>query len=319
MSRPVLRFALLAALVAVASLAPTAGAQEPDEEPSGAASVEPVVDDSTQEAAILAALEETPGGNPIPLRATALDFPAESGESIVAFVADLPAAAPRLTPAEDDPTTLTQDFTVLALVQDDSGHTVHTTSRRYVLSWGEASLDDVKVGRVLFAREARLPPGRYTVTIAARDAGDGRMGVARLPLTLPASDDSALRVSSLMVVGHAEPHAEGESGPLLHEGLQLFPNLGDPVVRSGGQPLAFLFTLRPGARPLASATVELLREGTGVLQSPVALPAPDSTGQMRVVSGLQVGSLEPGDYILRLTVNNAQGFQTRATPFKLAP
>jgi hypothetical protein len=40
---------------------------------------------------------------------------------------------------------------------------------------------------------------------------------------------------------------------------------------------------------------------------------------MRVVSGLQVSRLEPGDYILRLSVNNAQGFQTRTTPFRLVP
>jgi hypothetical protein len=319
MLRPVRHFALLAALTAGLPLAPPALAQDTGETPSGVPGASAIGEDSTHEAAILAALEQTPDADAIPLRATALHFPAPSGESLVAFVADLPAAAPRLVPAEDDPTTLTQDFTVLAVVQDDSGHTVHTTSRRYVLSWGESSMDDVKVGRVLFAREARLPPGRYTVTIAARDAEDGRMGVARFPLALPANDDTTLRVSSLMIVGHAEPYAGDESSPLVNEGLQLFPNLGDRVVRSAGQPLAFLFTLRPGERPLASATVELLRDGTSVVQSPVALPAPDSTGQMRVLSGLQVGTLEPGDYILRLTVNNAQGFQTRTAPFKLVP
>jgi hypothetical protein len=120
-------------------------------------------------------------------------------------------------------------------------------------------------------------------------------------------------------VGHAEPDAGGEPTPLLREGVRLFPNLGDPVVKSAGNPLTFLFTLQPSARPLASASVELLRDGTSILQSPVALPPPDGEGQMRVISGLDVAGLEPGDYILRLSVTNAQGFQTRTTPFKLAP
>ena len=87
--------------------------------------------------------------------------------------------------------------------------------------------------------------------------------------------------------------------------------------REEGQPLAFLFTLRPGARALAAATVELLRGDKSVLQSSIALPAPDPSGQMRVVSGLQLEELESGPYVLRLRVNNAHGFQTRSTAFTL--
>jgi hypothetical protein len=157
------------------------------------------------------------------------------------------------------------------------------------------------------------------VEIAARDAEDGKMGVVHIPLELPVPDEALLRLSSLVIVGHAEPDPGGAASPLQYEGVRLFPNLGDPVPRSAEVPLTFVFSLRPGARPLASATVELLREGTSVLQSPVALPSPDESGEMRVVSGLEVHELEPGDYVLRLSVNNAQGFQTRSTPFKLAP
>ncbi len=204
-------------------------------------------------------------------------------------------------------------------MRDESGHLVHQASRRYALSWAEASLEDLKVGRVLFARETRLAPGRYTIEIAVRDAEDGRMGVTRLPLDLPAIDETHLRLSSLVLVGHAEDDVRGEPSPLLYDGVRLYPNLGDPVLRGSRKPLTFLFTLQPSDRPLASATVELLRDGTGVVQSPVTLPSPDSNGRMRVVSGLQIEDLEPGDYVLRLSITNAQGLQTRSTPFKLAP
>ena len=235
------------------------------------------------------------------------------------MVADLPAAGPGVRPAEGHDGTYAQDFTVLALVRDEAGRVVHTASRHYVLSWSESDLEDLGVGRALFAREAVLPPGRYSVEIAARDALEGAMGVTRFPLELPPAGDEQLRLSSLMIVGHTEPDTPSESNPLLYEGVRLYPNLGDPVSRSTGQPLPFLFTLRPGARPLASATIELLRDSETVLQSPVTLPSPDRTGQMRVVSGLPIGELEPGEYILRLSVNNAQGIQTRSAPFELAP
>lgn len=271
------------------------------------------------EAPGLAALENDQAKGEISLRIRTLSFPDEYGQSVVAMVADLSGGSAALVQAEGDEGTWTQDFTVLALIRDEAQRIVHKSSRRYFLAWGEESLDKVDTGRVLFAREAVLPPGRYTIHIVARDAQGEGTGVKSVPLELPSASDDELRVSSLMVVGHAEPHATGEPSPLLYDGYQLFPNLGDPVSRDSGQRLTFLFTLRPGERALAAATVELMRGSTSVLQSSVALPSPDSGGQMQVVKGLQLDALEPGPYVLRLRVNNAQGFQTRSAPFTLGP
>jgi len=271
------------------------------------------------EAAVVAALEERPDASDIPLRARVLGFPHEHGRCFVALVADLPAAAPSLRPSGAGDGTYTQDFTVLALVKDEAGEIVHRTSRHYDLSWPESRLEDLEVGRALFAREAVLAPGRYAVEIVVRDARSGALGVTRVPLELPADADARLRLSSLVVVGHTEPQIQGEPSPLLHEGVRFFPNLGDPVSRGAGQPLAFLFTVRPGGRPLASATIEVRREGATVAQTPVVLPSPDPSGQMRVVSGLPLGDLEPGNYTLRLSVSSAQGVQTRSAPFTLVP
>ena len=270
-----------------------------------------------QEAPVLAALEQAPGATEIPLRVSALQFPDAGGDTTVAIVADLPIGSPSLRVAEGDESTWTQDFTVLALVRNEEAQIVHKSSRRYVLSWGEESFEEVEVRRVLFEREALLPPGRYTIDVLVRDAHSGGMGADRALLVLQPAQDDELRVSSLMVVGYAEPRPDGDPSPLLHEGVRYYPNLGDPVNREEGQPLAFLFTLRPGARALAAATVELLRGEKSVLQSSIALPAPDPSGQMRVVSGLQLKALESGAYVLRLHVNNAQGFQTRSTAFTL--
>lgn len=271
------------------------------------------------EAPVIAALEQSPSAHEIPVRAQALHFPTEHGESLVALVADLPAAGPSLRPAEANEGTYVQDFTVLALVRDEAGRIVHRASRHYLLSWPESSLENLRVGRTLFAREVILPPGSYSVEIAVRDAQEGAVGATRLALDLPAASDTQLRVSSLVIVGHTEPEPQSEPSPLHYEGVRLYPNLGDPLSLGPGQPLTFLFSLRPGPRPLASATVELLRDGETIVQSPVTLPSPDPSGQMRVVSGLQVGKLERGDYVLRLSVANAQGFRTRSAPFTLAP
>jgi VWFA-related protein len=271
------------------------------------------------EAPVLAALERSPAADALPVRAQILEFPDEYGDSVVAVVADVAAGGPTLQPLEGDAGSYAQDFTLVALVRDPAGRIVHKSSRHYVLTWAEENLEEVRSGRVLFLREALLGPGRYTVEVVARDALGESMGVARLPLDLPPVADDQLRVSSLMIVGHAEPNALGDPSPLRYEGVQLYPNMGDSVSAGSGKPLPFLFTVRPGARALASATVELVRSGQTVLQSPVALPSPDAAGQMRVVSGLPVAGLEPGPYVLRLSVNSPQGFQTRSTPFTLGP
>ncbi len=325
MSLTASRLTRLLAVALVLPAAARAGPQTADEPPpldlaagneQRAPARTPVLE---HEAPVLAALEETPNPDDIPLRACVLQFPAEEGGSLVAMVADLPAAGPSVQPTEAGDGHYAQDFTVLALVRDEAGRIVHRASRRYDLSWPESSLEDLQVGRALFAREVALSPGEYSVEIAVRDALQGAMGIIRLPLEVPAASDGQLRVSSLVIVGHTEPQSPGEPSPLHYEGVRLYPNLGDPVSLDPGQPLTFLFSLRPGTRPLASATVELLRDGETIVQSPVALPSPDPTGQMRVVSGLPIGELEPGDYVLRLSVNNAQGLRTRSTPFTLAP
>ena len=231
MLRSATRVAL--ALALALPVAAAAGAQDPP--PTLSPGSPAGMDIEEHEQPVLAALEATPQADAIALRATALHFPEESSESLLALVADLPAGAPSLRPAEDEPGTFTQDFTVLALVRDDSGQIVHKMSRRYVLSWAEAHLEDLKVGRVLFAREARLPPGRYTVEVAARDSHEGKMGVTRFPLDLPAIDDARLRLSSLVVVGHAEADVLGEPSPLLWDGVRLYPGLGRPGASERGQ------------------------------------------------------------------------------------
>ena len=67
----------------------------------------------------LARLETAPRSRDLPVRARALQFPAEDGDSVLAIAAELPGGAPSLRPGEADE--LVQDFTVMALVRDALG------------------------------------------------------------------------------------------------------------------------------------------------------------------------------------------------------
>ncbi len=270
------------------------------------------------EAPALAWLELAPSARELPVRVRTLQFPAEDGDSTVAIVAELPGAAPSLN-ADRGSDALVQDFTLLALVRDANGRIVHKASRHYALSWPKAKADEVRRGRILFEREALLSPGRYTVEVVAYDALRGASGVDRAPLELSAPAPQTLRVSSLMVVGHTEPHALGNPGPLLYQGVQLYPSFGEPFRATGGKPLPFLVTLRPGLRVPRQVTVEIVRGDLTVRDASVPLPAADASGEVRVVSGLPIDGLEPGPYGLRLVVSDGLSFVSRTTAVTVAP
>lgn len=270
------------------------------------------------EAPALARLERTPEAREVPVRARVAQFPALDGDSVVSMAAELPGGAPSLRP-EKDSGELAQDFTLMALVRDASGRVVHKASRRYALSWPASKADEVRRGRILFERDAVLPPGRYTVEVVAYDAQAGTAGVDRLAVTAPPSERDALRLSSLVVVGHVEPRAGGESGPLQYQGLQLYPSFGEAVAVGAGKPLAFLFTARSGDQPPREATIELVRGTEAVRRAQVPLPPPDADGQWRVVSGLPIGGIAPGSYVLRLRLNDGRSFETRTAEVTLAP
>jgi hypothetical protein len=270
------------------------------------------------EAPALARLETAPQSRDLPVRVLALHFPAVDGDSVLSIAAELPGDAPTLRPVEGSDE-LAQDFTLLALVRDASGRIVHKASRRYALSWPKAKAAELGQGRILFEREAVLPPAAYRVEVVAFDAQAGTAGVARVSLTAPRAAPGAPRLSCLMIVGHTERQALGERGPLQYQGLQLYPSFGEAASLAAGKPLAFLFTLRPADRPVGEASVELLHGTEAVRRAGVPLPAPDPDGQVRVVSGLPVDGLAPGAYVLRLSLSDGRGFETRTAEVTLAP
>ncbi len=95
----------------------------------------------------------------------------------------------------------------------------------------------------------------------------------------------------------------------------LYPNLGEPIRKSGAGDLSFYFALY-GDVGAASASAQLLRNGQVLAAAPVPLPA--ATGsRVQHVGRLPIGALPTGTYELRIRVTGAGRELSRAAYFTL--
>jgi VWFA-related protein len=260
------------------------------------------------EAPALARLESGRLPTALPLRIRGLQFPEEPPVSVVPIMVEVPARG-------------LHDLTIVVLVRDASRRVIAKMSQRYELT-GSADRPEA-AGQVLFYREARLPPGSYTLEALARDARSGTAGGAVSTLVVPSATPGHLRASSLMVVGSAERLGAGASTaakPLTYGDVLLYPNLGQPLRREAGQALTYFVTAWPAfERPAVDARLEVVHDGRTVGATRSTGLRPDADGRIRLASSLPLARLAPGAYELRLTLSDGKDEETRTAAVPIAP
>jgi VWFA-related protein len=271
----------------------------------------------------LAHLESGALPTAIPLRLRGLHFPDQPPLSTVPILIEVPEGEFEFA-TDSKAQAWRQDFTILAVVRDATRRIVTKLSQRYALTGPLDRLEEARRGAVLFYREVQLQPGSYTVEAIAHDARSGAAGGARVSLDLPVTAQGRLRASSLVVVQSAEPLDEpskADPRPLHYGAIQIYPNLGEPVRRQAGKPLAFFLSAWPSAGgALAASAVEILRgQGESVVRMEMPVPPPDANGRVQLAGSLPIGTLEAGAYWLRVTLDDGVGRATRAASFTLAP
>lgn len=232
---------------------------------------------------------------PVLVRLRALQYPEDPASFVVPILVEVPAG----------------DLAIEVVVRDAAGRAVAAASQRYPLgsSGGGAA-------PVLFYREARLPPGQYTVEAVVYDLRGDRAGEARASLELTASASGRLRASSLVLVGKAEPIAAGdETAPeaLSFEGVRLHPDLTGQPASAPDRPLVLFLTAWPSAeRPAVEARVDVVREGRVLHTLPAGRHVAGPDGRVQIASSLPAGGLEPGQYELRLTLTDGVDAESRS-------
>ena len=264
-----------------------------------------------------------PPPNAFNSRVAAYNFPAAGKAGLVPVMVEVPSGSINFVVSKEKKQYAT-NFSVIVLVRDESRRVVRKLSNQYILGGPLDKLDEARQGKILFYRETQLDPGRYTVSSIVYDATNGRASAKESVLEVPAADESRLRLSSIVLIKSAEQTPPGkQTTPFNFGEVLLYPNLGEPLRKAASKNLAFFVTAYP-SRGGAAATpaklkIEITQHGRTLGQSSNDLPAPDADGRVQYASAVPIDKYAPGDYELKVTVQDGRDSVTRTEKFTIAP
>jgi VWFA-related protein len=272
------------------------------------------------EISAIAAARNIKGAKQSPLHSGTLTYPAGK-DGLTLVLAEAPLASFQFTPSSDNQNYNT-DFSIVALVRDETEQIVQKQSQHYALSGPIQNLDAAKKESVLFYREMKLPPGKYHVQLIAFDAPTGTVNASTIPLEIVGIDDSKPRLSSVAVLKRAErltPEEQKRDQPLRFGELLVYPNLGERIDRSTTKQLAYFFTAwaAKGATKSPHMTLEILQNNHSLGTTSGELPAADQNGQIKYAGAFAIDKLQPGVFELKITVSDGQNQTSRSTNFTI--
>lgn len=280
----------------------------------------PVLD---YEATALAAMGKSSKANAFPLNSMAFNFPQVSRAGLTTVLAEVPANVFTYKPSVDKKTYST-DYTIVALIKNDSQQVVSKLSNHYALSGPIEQMEAAKRGETLFYKEEQLQPGHYEIEIAAYDAPSGKVSTRTDAFDVLPSEATKLRLSSLIILKRADRLSAEEQkqvNPFHYGELLIYPNLGESISKAAMKQLPFFFNVYvpQGVKTAPKMEIAVLQKGQKLARIQSELPAPDATGVIQFASALPLDSFQPGNYELQITVSDSTGNVARRIAFTVAP
>ena len=280
----------------------------------------PVLD---YEAPALAILGGNSQPNAFNSRVAAFSFPEAGKPGLVPVMVEVPAESVNFTTSKDKKSYGT-NFSIVVLVKDERQRAVRKLSNQYLLSGPLDKVASAKEGKILFYRETQLPPGHYTIASVVYDAATSRASVNTASVVVSAADTSRLRLSSIVLVKSAErlqAADQGVSNPFHFGEVLIYPNMDEPVRKRESKNLAFFVTVYPpqGSQAATKLKLELMQKGRTLGRASYDLPAPDATARIQYASAFPIDKYQPGEYELKVTVENGQSTATRSERVRITP
>jgi VWFA-related protein len=253
------------------------------------------------EVATLQAMNATPTPKQLDFHSDVLRFQPGSRRSQLTFVGEIPVRG--LSVAEDKQWAKVH-VSITALVKDEHGQVVDKLSKDIPYAVPEAKAADLRRGVVSFTTPFRLPPGRYSLEIAAVDRDSAHAGVRRSVLVVPPTP-GGLAVSDLVLVRSMDPAQEPQSGadPLLVRGSKVTPEVSGVVDRTVPGDLVFYAVAYPplSAQGPVRTALEILRDGQPIVRIPEIDVPIGANSAAPFLASLPREKLQPGQYDAVLT------------------
>lgn len=279
----------------------------------------PVLD---YEARALAILSAAPRPNSFDSHAAAFSFPESGQPGLVPVVIEVPPSAVNYA-VDDRKKTFIADFSFVVIIKDDSQRIVKKLSNQQVIKGPLDKLAKAKTGGMLFYRETNLDPGHYTIASVVYDNITHQSSTKTGTVTVPKADQTALRLSSIVVIKKAERPTPGQQALRTFQfgDMLVYPNLGEPISKAAGNQLTLFVTVytAKGDNTAPKLSLEIARAGRSVGHLSYDLHAPDQTGRIQYASVISLDKFQPGDYELKLAVRAGSRMATRSEHVRVAP
>ena len=279
----------------------------------------PVLD---YEAPALAILSDAPRPNSFDSRAAAFSFPESGQPGLVPVVVEVPPNVVNYS-VDERKKTFIADFSFVVIIKDDSQRVVKKLSNQQVIRGPLDKLAKAKAGGMLFYREANLDPGHYTIAAVVYDNITHQSSTNTGTVTVPPADQTALRLSSIVVIKKAERPTAGQQDLRTFQfgDMLFYPNLGEPVSKANGNQLTLFVTVytAKGDPTAPKLSLEIARAGHAVGHLSYDMHAPDKTGRIQYASVISLDKFQPGEYELRLAVRAGAHTAARSEYVRVTP
>ncbi len=171
-----------------------------------------------------------------------------------------------------------------------------------------ASADGLGTRQVLYQTGVTLPPGRFSIKVVVRENATGKMGTFESKIAVPELKQAAVKISSVVLSTQLQQvGGRKTSSPLVHDGVELVPNLTHIVNR--GQKLYFYYEVYDPAQdagmPQLRTSLAFYRGRVKVFETPVVERTMiDAAERHAAVFQFEVpaASFKPGLYTCQINV-----------------
>ena len=198
------------------------------------------------------------------------------------------------------------------VVFGDNGQVVQLVSETRELRLNEKTYEQVLRNGLTYQYDLPIKKhGAYQFRVAVRDAGSGRIGTAREYIDVPELKKRQLALSGITLSGETAG-ANSTGSPVAFVDTKQ----GNPAIRrfQVGTNLLYAYAIynarfEKGTRTLSLLSqAKLFRDGKVVYEGqlkPIDVAGQNDLERITVAGGVQLGSvLEPGDYLLQITVTD---------------